>query len=136
MDLSAVFSLAAVNGCAGQGSARSKHYRNPNGDIAVVAGYRRGGIARLVAAWLIGICRRLGRIFGCSRCGDFHRRFFIAADGAFLVLGACLGCGGLFVDYPYKGVRCVVQFLTTRAKLPMIVFIVDEAIVEVEGAGI
>ena len=40
MDLSAVFSLAAVNGCAGQGNARYKHNRNPKGDIAVVAGLR------------------------------------------------------------------------------------------------
>ena len=48
MDLFAVFSLAAVNGCAGQGSARCKQYPNPEGDIAVVAGYRRGGIARWI----------------------------------------------------------------------------------------
>ena len=38
MDLFAIFSLAAVNGCAGQGSARCKQYRNPKGDIAVIAG--------------------------------------------------------------------------------------------------
>ncbi len=44
MDLSAVFSLAAVKDCAGQGCARSKHYRNPKGDIAVVASLRRACI--------------------------------------------------------------------------------------------
>ena len=55
MDLSAVFSLAAVNGCAGQGSARSQHQRHPKSDIAVVAGLRRSGIAGLAVIWLIGI---------------------------------------------------------------------------------
>lgn len=68
MDLSAVFSLAAVNGCAGQGSARSQHQRHPKSDIAVVAGLRRSGIAGLAVIWLIGICRR-------SRCGFlFHEQ--------------------------------------------------------------
>ena len=68
MDLSAVFSLAAVNGCAGQSSARKQQYRNPKGDIAVVAGLRRSGIAGLAVIWLIGICRR-------SRCGFlFHEQ--------------------------------------------------------------
>ncbi len=64
MDLSAVFSLAAVNGCAGQGSARSQHQRHPKSDIAVVAGLRGGEIACLAAAGrFIGIFRRLGRSF-------------------------------------------------------------------------
>ena len=40
MDLFAVFSLAAVNGCAGQGSARCKHNHNPKSDIAIIAGFR------------------------------------------------------------------------------------------------
>ena len=45
MDLFAVFSFAAVNGCAGQGSARRQHQRNPEDDIAVVAGFRGSGFA-------------------------------------------------------------------------------------------
>ena len=122
MDLSAVFSLAAVNGCAGQDSARSKHYRNPKGDIAVVAGLRRSGIAGLVAAWLIGIRRRLGRIC-CPRCGDFHRRFLIAANGAFLVPRACF-CGSRFlIRYPLKSVGGFVQLLAALAGVPMVRFI-------------
>ena len=50
MDLFAVFSLAAVNGCAGQGSARCKHNRKPKGGIAVIARLRGGEIACLAAA--------------------------------------------------------------------------------------
>ena len=40
MDLSAVFSLAAVKDGAGQGSTCSQHNRNPKSNIAVVAGLR------------------------------------------------------------------------------------------------
>ena len=45
MDLSAVFSLAAVKDGAGQSSTRSQHYRNPQHHIAVVAGFRGSGFA-------------------------------------------------------------------------------------------
>lgn len=45
MDLSAVFSLAAVKDGAGQGSTRSQHNRNPQHHIAVVAGFGGSGFA-------------------------------------------------------------------------------------------
>ena len=66
MDLFAIFSLAAVNGCAGQGSARCKQYRNPKGDIAVIAGLRRLGI--------VSNSRRLNGKLRCSRTGFGNNR--------------------------------------------------------------
>lgn len=72
MDLFAIFSLAAVNGCAGQGSARCKQYRNPKGDIAVIAGLRRLGI--------VSNSRRLNGKLRCSRTGFGNNRQRVLAD--------------------------------------------------------
>ena len=71
MDLFAIFSLAAVNGCAGQGSARCKQYRNPKGDIAVIAGLRRLGI--------VSNCRLDGKLC-CCRTGIGNNRQRVLAD--------------------------------------------------------
>ncbi len=102
MDLSAVFSLAAVKDGSGQGSTRSQHYRNPKSDIAVVAGFRGSGFAG---------------------CRDFNRCFCISADSAFLMLGACF-CGSRFlIRYPLKSVGGFVQLLAALAGVPMVRFI-------------
>ena len=100
--LSAVFSLAAVKDGAGQSSTRSQHNRNPKSNIAVVAGFRGSGFAG---------------------CRDFNRCFCISADSAFLMLGACLGCGCLFVDYPLKSMSRLVQLLAAFTGVPMAGFI-------------
>ena len=66
--LPAVFFLAVVvNNGAGQSRTRSQHKRDPKWDITVISGFRRSGIASLVAARLIGIR-------WCSRCRDLHRK--------------------------------------------------------------
>lgn len=48
--LSVIFFLSAVNNGSGQAGTYGKHSRHPKGNIAVVAGFWRSGIAGLVTA--------------------------------------------------------------------------------------
>ena len=105
MDLFAIFSLAAVNGCAGQGSARCKQYRNPKGDIAVIAGLRRLGIVSN-SRCLDGKFRSSSTGFrNDSQCVFAHRQSFqigsFQSDNGAAFLDRVVGSVQVFAVYLY-----------------------------------
>ena len=88
MDLFAIFSLAAVNGCAGQGSARCKQYRNPKGRYCC---HRRSAESLYRYLLVFPLRGFLPSLFH-SRRRCISRAWSLSR------------CGCLFVDYPLKSV--------------------------------
>ena len=82
-----------IYGQHSQHPAGHEQQRNPQHQIAAIAGFRGTGIA---------ICHS----------GDLYRSFFVAADLAFFMLFACNAYPGLFGDNPDK---CMLRLVRSVA---------------------
>lgn len=114
--LAVVLLLSAYHGCTNNSAAAYEQNGKPQGRAAVVAGLRRRCVA--------GLSGPVGRAVSGTVRGNFNGCFLITADGAFLVLGALLGCGRFLVGNPLEGVRRRVRLVPAGTFVPVVCFVI------------